>query len=260
MDGELVNESLRKMIALESVRIGCAVSRAGEFEEDPGTAEYTLTIVGDDCHRQGDLDDSELVDHVRAILGEPAESIHFRGQEYVRDPRTGDWLSEDVERTRRGRAVIESRVLAVGRSDTEPAWSDLEARRLLLLFGSLIDPVLPFSVVEESMADGQEIVRLRSESAGSIPFSGLPSKGHFDERIRAGLPPELREQIESMMDRIPDSFHHVTELCVDRTTMLVDRYERTDESLLDRRVVHRVRTTHVFSQFNEAQLPGPLPE
>jgi hypothetical protein len=259
MPTPLVEQAVRAMLALESVRIQCTVTREGEFEDDPRTAEYTLTIVGDDCHQHGDLDDSDLVDHVRAILGEPSEAIHFRGEHYVRDPRTGDWLSEDVDRKRRGNAMS-THVLAVGTSDTAPAWSERETRRLLLLFGSLFDPVSRFSAVDEGVGDERKTVHLRAEAAGSLPFSGLPSKHHFDDRVRAALPPEVREQIEAMMDRIPDSYHYATELWIDPATMFIQRFEHTDESLLDRRVIHRSHTTRVFSQFNQAQLPGPLPE
>jgi hypothetical protein len=260
MEPTIVDEAIRKMLALQSVRIHCTSTREGEMEDDPGTMEFTVTIVGEDYYRQGDLDDSELVDHVRAILGEPKESIFYRGTEYVRDPRTSDWLTEDAGRRRRGYTVSETHVIATGIIDEQLAWSDDEARRLLLLFGGFLDPAARFEVAADEQSAGRDLVHLRAETSDVLPFSGLPSKDAFDDRIREGLPLELREQIEAMMLRIPDSFHYVNEFSIGRASKLIQRFEGIHDSLLDGRVVHRSHTIRTFSHFNEASLPGPLPE
>ena len=130
MQPPLAENAIRNLMALESVHVECTSASDGELEEHPESLEFGLTIVGADHQRIGDLEYSDLIDHVRAILGEPTDQLYFRGKEYVRHPRTGEWLSENSDR-RRGYIrseghVIESTVFESSMfptADDKPAWA-----------------------------------------------------------------------------------------------------------------------------------------
>jgi hypothetical protein len=260
MSKDLVERALSNMLTLASVRVECTSTREGQFEEAPGTVEFSLTVVGEDYHRQGALDESELVDHVRAILGEPTEGLYFRGKEYVRDPRTSDWLSENTRRARRGYVLSETEISEIATDEVKPVWTAQEARRLWLLCGFAIEPNAGFTTVRGGESDSSAIVHLRAEAAGDIPFSGLPNQAAFTDEIRGSLPADLRKSIEAMLPRIPDAFHQTIELWIDRATSLVQRCEHSHESLKSGKAIARHHETRIFSHFNAAELPGPLPE
>ncbi|MEX0683218.1 MAG: hypothetical protein WD904_05875 [Dehalococcoidia bacterium] len=81
MQPPLAEEAIRNMLVLESVQIDCTSTREGELAEDPESLKFSLTTVGADHDRRGDLEYSELIDHVRALLGEPREQLYFSGKE-----------------------------------------------------------------------------------------------------------------------------------------------------------------------------------
>lgn len=266
MQPPLAEEAIRNMLALKSVQIDCTSTVDGELAEHPESLKFILTIVGADHQRTGDLEYSDLIDHVRAILGEPTDQIYFHGEEYVRHPLTGEWLSEKVDRRRGGHIrvkghVIESTVQEysmVPAVEDKPAWDKGEVRLISFLFGSSIDLASEFATVGEEESDGRTIVHLRMENT---PWpSGLRRKDAFDDEKLATLEPDLREAIESIRHTIPDSVRDLTELWIDRDMGLVQRFEETRESFIDGQISQRARLTRVFSRFNEAELPGPLPD
>ncbi|MEX0683217.1 MAG: hypothetical protein WD904_05870 [Dehalococcoidia bacterium] len=142
--------------------------------------------------------------------------------------------------------------------EDKPAWDDDEVRLLVFLFGTAIDLASEFATASEEKSDGRTIVHLRTENVPRLP--GLRRKDAFDDRKLASLQPELREAIEAIRHKIPESVHELTELWIDRDTKLVLRFEDTHEAFVNGRTVERARLTRVFSRFNDAELPGPLPE
>lgn len=223
-----------------------------------GTSRLTQIVVGDDRYRRGDIESGELAEHVRAILGEPMESLHYRGVEYVRDPRYGDWLKL---LPRDDRTTAFSHTISVEGDVPDPLtdlFSEEERKRLDRL---LLAEVAQIETYERTDGEGGgpgSLVRVSGQSAKTIERQQLPDIEDLEKS--AIIAPETRAELARFLSNVPNRFQQTVELSIDESSLLVHRLEWTLEGFRDDRIVHRFHSRRTFSLFNEAELPGPLPE
>lgn len=284
MSRELVNEALRTMLLLESVCLHCATTSEGKLEKEPGTTEYTLKLVGDDWHRQGYIQRFGLADHVRILLGEPTEALYIGGKEYIRDPRYGEWLSEQKEWRPRKHLFTETQHMGIGSDLPEIRRTDVVTERQPLLFDYVLFQDHEFTSIGEEELNGRDVVHLRADKESEGPFPRPPTaaqarsfsfpgklRDYASEDVRDSLSPEMRDEVEAAEEEairqieeirrlIPHAFRDTIDIWIDPATHFVHRCEWVHVSLQNDNVAKRVHIIRTFSHFNKAELPGPLPD
>ena len=261
---ELVDEALRTMMALDSVRIDCTTTFDGEvMGVVRRTMTNTLTIVGEDVHQRGDIDQGgEVAGHVRAILGEPREWLHCGGVEYVRDPRNGDWLKEIPEAEQYWVSSGSSASFSVEQSSEDVAegrapLSEEEYKRRYLLFGTEPSRMQDYRLVGTDDVDGRSLAHIRGEYFDGGALDHMPSPENFAKH--ATMPPEALENYKKLYANFPDRRRGTLDMWIDEVTHFIHRLLWIDQRLRDDRAVETHEGTRVYSLFNAAELPDPLP-
>lgn len=115
----------------------------------------------------------------------------------------------------------------------------------------------------ESESDGSDLIQIR----GTIdePFWSLGLSPEI-EAIYAECGIDPKEQFDladiptPMRDYFPDRFKGEADIWLDPTTFYVHRLEWRLGSLNGERLITTTSTDSLYSLFNNAALPGPLPE
>lgn len=259
MARDLVHDSFRAMQALQSVRIDCEATIRGEIDPNPVTTSFTLVLVGEDCYQNGDIDQGgEVVFHVRSILGEPREYLFSKGVEYVRDPRYGDWLRM-LPNAKLEHGYSGTFGSVEGGDEGGPAVAPLsveEYRKRYLLFGIEPDRMRDYSIVGTEDLDGSSLVHVRGLHSQTLP-SPIPNMDDFEKSTI--MTPDTRENLVKMLNKMPNHARGTLNLWIDQGSQLIQRLEWLDEGLRDDQIVSTHQGTRLYSLFNTAEIPVPLP-
>lgn len=204
------------------------------------------------CEEWADCDEPHIDEY---------ESLYFRGEFYDRDAESGRWTtpnaSEMVDVLVGEDGPGTGGYLEVEDTSNPGEWDYLFSD----LYGFSIQPST-LRVLDEEVRDGRPAIRV----SGDLWFPdnqeatdiAAELENHLRETIgqSGDLPEEFRESLEQIPNRHTGTF----ELWVDPDSFLVYRMESLFKGWRDDRLVSSERRSSNFSLFNEAALPGPLPE
>jgi hypothetical protein len=187
-------------------------------------------------------------------LGEPRECLNYRGVEYVRDPRYGDWLKTlpDAYRNQHWSSV------SVTSDNAEQPFSEEEYKRRHLVFGTEPSRMKTYRVVGTEAMDRLSLAHVRGEHSEAAGLDRMPSPEDF--AMSTIMPSEALENYKKLRANMPDRVRSGLDIWVDEATHFIHRLEWLDEGLRDDRIVHTYQGTRLYSLFNTAELPGPLPD
>jgi hypothetical protein len=192
--------------------------------------------VGSDTYKWSDHDDRIW-----------PEELRYGGRRYVRGAYSAEWNTQ------------ENVALRSLTAERPPAWDEaLFSEHYRVDFNNYVQAVrLPAKTV-----GGRRVIRL--SHATSVPIT-LPS---FDEMMKHLLPERMKvedpngklEELRQQMAEAPDAMSLKEDLLIDEEDFMLLRVEVEGAVYRSGDIVESFVETRSHSKFNEAVLPGPLPE
>jgi hypothetical protein len=258
----------------------------GEVDSRPDETRSVRIQAGDDLYTKLDYGGAEDFCEGDPECEEPSfpfdETLYYRGTAYVRD-RSGAWVLEPES----GCPENDPSVFCteVARVPVEH-WEGTDGSGGMIGTGGFIEtaeecpalasyappervPVYSFEfswltnpeVIEAGAEDG--LIHVRGTISESFSSFGLPPEL---EAIYAECGIELPDPFEGsdipdmFRDFIPERYEGVADIWVAPDTFFVHRVDWTLDMINKERTIQSDQTSSRYSLFNEAELPGPLPE
>lgn len=189
-------------------------------------------------------------------FGHP-EQLNYRGREYFRDGPDSPWRSKEEE----WQLVAENR-LTVEHSvpvEIKPGvtWDDT-----LLSETSGVDfnDFMEATRLEDEFIGGGGKLRLTVTHIVPIGFQDIDAVERTMLPEWANVPPQVREEIREKLLEQPDSLTLKEDIWIEPDTWLLVKMEVEGTARRRGEVTESFVEARSFSKFDEANLPGPLPE
>jgi hypothetical protein len=210
--------------------------RVTEKHGETTETNSTFIRVGKDTYRWSDHDDRIW-----------PEELRYGGRKYVRGAYGSEWNTQETV------------LLRTLTADRPPAWEEaLLSEHYGVDFNQYLQAVRP----PDETVGGRRVIRL--SHATSVPIS-VPS---FDEMLKQLLPGWMKvedpdgklEELRRQMAELPDAMTLQEDLLIDAEDFMLLRVEVEGTVYRSGDIVESFVETRSHSKFNEAELPGPLPE
>jgi hypothetical protein len=180
------------------------------------------------------------------------ETLTYRGREYFNDDE-GHWKSRDEIEGHALVGILEMDVESSG------GWDE-----------SLVSPIFHVDFnrlhnarrLPDETFDGQPVIRLTASESLDLPaapFEEMKNRMPF-HLMREDDQRRLSEKVDEAMSRTPETISFTHDLWIDPESFRLMKMEIRGVGRRSGRTISSFQETRVYSKFNGAELPGPLPD